>query len=509
MNFNCGNLCRLQVLREIFRLLNTKDLLELSLVNKLWNRECRRVLRDTRKIMAVIKWDNLCLRAREFNDMVGNLAVNPISGLCVTVDQHECEVGLWGSSMEDIYGNLLNMNIKYLQLLWYDEGRSDRCALEKFILRFLATSQTLENLHLMQAPPGILLEQEDWHSDQVRLPNLRTIKLGFKIDLEEDGFENHRANFSAIVARAPNLQEVQNRVCLDFIEGVPLEKMHIIKNLDIMRAYQLLCDVELLFFWDKYQKSQLKLHALALNGIVPFVFFTKEIYLHWLTAIIRSTSESLRTMEPDYFATLALKAIAGRLPPLGNVTKLIVKMFTVSDVRIAHELQQRPLASMFPNVTTVLFTCSESVQSFITEGPQLFPWTTVTKVEVKCWEIGNLPELRINVAELGLVFPKARTLKISPGAKRFDPVQVLQILSCWPSLERLSFQGKMKLSIHSDMDAGFCGISDEEAAFLRQKDEEYLKAVNIVPIKPAFSHYQGTMRFVLLVRAVCYHCVLN
>ena len=70
--------------------------------------------------MAVIKWDNLCLRAREFNDMVGNLAVNPISGLCVTMDQHKCEVGFWGSRVEDIYGNMLEMNVKYLQLLWYD-----------------------------------------------------------------------------------------------------------------------------------------------------------------------------------------------------------------------------------------------------------------------------------------------------------------------------------------------------------------------------------------------------
>ena len=98
--------------------MSTKDLLRLSSVNKLWNQEYRRVLRDTKKIVAAIKGGNLCARAREFSDMVGNMAVNPFSGLCFTVDQHECEVGLWGSRIEDIYGNLLNMNIKYLELMW-------------------------------------------------------------------------------------------------------------------------------------------------------------------------------------------------------------------------------------------------------------------------------------------------------------------------------------------------------------------------------------------------------
>ena len=43
-----------------------------------------------------------------------------------------------------------------------------------------------------------------------------------------------------------------------------------------------------------------------------------------------------------------------------------------------------------------------------------------------------------------------------------------------------SLEGKMKLSVHSDMDARHgCVIYDEEAAFLRQRDEDYLKAVNI------------------------------
>ena len=46
------------------------------------------------------------------------------------------------------------------ELLWYDAGRTGRCLLEKFTLRFLASTQSLEKLHLMQAPRGIPLETE-------------------------------------------------------------------------------------------------------------------------------------------------------------------------------------------------------------------------------------------------------------------------------------------------------------------------------------------------------------
>ena len=79
--------------------------------------------------------------------------------------------------------------------------------MEKFILRFLATSQSLEKLHLIRAPPRIFLERGNWHQDEARLPNLKTIKLAYELDVEEDGFKNHSANFSAIVALAPNIQE--------------------------------------------------------------------------------------------------------------------------------------------------------------------------------------------------------------------------------------------------------------------------------------------------------------
>ena len=136
-----------------------------------------------------------------------------------------------------VYGNLLKMNIKYFELNLWDRGwRSGTCMLEKFILRFLATSQTLESLHLIKAPPGILLERGDWHKDEAQLPKLRTVKLGNQMDLQEKGFEINSINFLEIVARAPNLEQVQNRLRLDFVGSLPLEKVHIVKNMVLPRV---------------------------------------------------------------------------------------------------------------------------------------------------------------------------------------------------------------------------------------------------------------------------------
>ena len=119
----------------------------------------------------------------------------------------------------------------------------------------------------------------------------------------------------------------------------------------------------------------------------------------------------------------------------------------------------------------------------------MFPWTTVTVVELKCEGLRH-----INVAELEIVFPNARTLEIFPACKYFYDFEFKKVWSSWPSLEleQLSFPGKMNFPHIGNMDATFCGISWEEAAVLRREDEEYLKAVNIVPIKPAINHHKGS-----------------
>ena len=96
----------------------------------------------------------------------------------------------------------------------------------------------------------------------------------------------------------------------------------------------------------------------------------------------------------------------------------------------------------------------------------------------------------------------ANFLKISPGFKGLDPAQVLQILSSWPSLERI--HTSLRQSTFYEIGVAFCDIYSEEANVLSEKDEEYLKAVNIVPIRPTINCHKGSERCELLVRIASY-----
>ena len=232
-----------------------------------------------------------------------------------------------------------------------------------------------------------------------------------------------------IVSRAPNLQEFQNRLCLDWVEYFPVEKTHIIKDIMLpMHLKPCIDGTKISLLWDKFLQSEPKLHALTLRYFVAFGNFTREKYLNGLISIIRCCSDSLRMMELDYGGTLDLKTISERLIPLSNVLRLSLNIFMAADVQTAQEFQRWSLALIFPNVTTVVFSFLESVQSLKAEGSELFPWTTVTKVELKYPKSRNV---NVNVAELGLLFPNAHTLEISRDSSYFDPMEFQQILSSW------------------------------------------------------------------------------
>ena len=56
------------------------------------------------------------------------------------------------------------------------------------------------------------------------------------------------------------------------------------------------------------------------------------------------------------------------------------------------------------------------------------------------------------------------------------------IWELWPHVEELETTGRNQV-LRKYFDSEFCGIHPEEAEELRKKDYEYLKAVNIVPIR--------------------------
>ena len=85
------------------------------------------------------------------------------------------------------------------------------------------------------------------------------------------------------------------------------------------------------------------------------------------------------------------------------------------------------------------------------------------------------------------LFPNVLTLEIQVmevySAADNDFLPLNEIFLCWTYLRQLQIIDVVNFAprCHDD---DFCGINNEEAELLREQDEEFLKAVHIVPIRP-------------------------
>ena len=65
-----------------------------------------------------------------------------------------------------------------------------------------------------------------------------------------------------------------------------------------------------------------------------------------------------------------------------------------------------------------------------------------------------------------------------------DPMPIAEISRLWPNLQELRIGGQNN-NLLRNYDADVIGITEAEAELLRDKDEEYLEKLQIVPVKPS------------------------
>ena len=65
-----------------------------------------------------------------------------------------------------------------------------------------------------------------------------------------------------------------------------------------------------------------------------------------------------------------------------------------------------------------------------------------------------------------------------------EEIPISQIVELWPDLEALETSGNRN-TLRRNYDPDICGINAEEVEMLWDKDEEYLGAVHIAPIRPS------------------------
>ena len=84
--------------------------------------------------------------------------------------------------------------------------------------------------------------------------------------------------------------------------------------------------------------------------------------------------------------------------------------------------------------------------------------------------------------EIKAVFPHAASLDLT--LSKLDHVPCAEIWELWPDLEELKVHVRGCPKIKNN-DAEICGVHEEEAENLRGMDDEFLRTVQIVPIRPS------------------------
>ena len=90
----------------------------------------------------------------------------------------------------------------------------------------------------------------------------------------------------------------------------------------------------------------------------------------------------------------------------------------------------------------------------------------------------------VNILEVKSVFPCLAKLYLSLEHLSQE-VPCGEISELWPDLEKVTCIYDIENVLTNNCDAQFCGISEKEAEVLREMDEEYLRNVHIVPIRPS------------------------
>ena len=142
--------------------LDTKNLLSASLVNKTWKREARSILGQKRKCVAVIAGEKPFADATELNGMFGSSsALNTVNGISITIEPHECDISHRERTIHQVYGNLLQLPLKYLTFKWNSDGNTAKFPLGQVLLSLMAGSVTLGEVNIREIPMNARLEPQN------------------------------------------------------------------------------------------------------------------------------------------------------------------------------------------------------------------------------------------------------------------------------------------------------------------------------------------------------------
>ena len=330
----------------------------------------------------------------------------------------------------------------------------------------------------------LLLEHVLLLNDQPpNFPNLETFSIS-KAELYDEKLQ--KIILKDIFATSPNLKKI---FLDDWLDPVPLE---IIPE----QYYALLGNLEITFD-DDFQEGGVLRNILDKKPKLRQLMICEPLregscvqdLKHFLPPLlIQSCQESLDELSicNCAFPTLALISHT----PLKGLSSLSLQVYRGNTLdglwNSLGSIDGNKLMPKLENIKLELESSSdEGTRRWPPSNPEghvRYRYSSVRKLTL------DLYYVTVNLMEIRTTFPNLTTLELILYVSEHPPYGELWEL--WPNLEELNIKGA-KMTLRKNYDAEFCGINEEEAELLRKMDDEYLRNVHLVPIRPSLLTMQS------------------
>ena len=488
-----------------------------SLVNHIWHRVTRTALRDHGQCLANISSHRALQHIRLLEQFCAQLReegrVVPFNGLriynCVRLPR-----GFVGIDSKDlaVYGKIMRLiKLKHLEVEQAEIALP--CAFQYTIMAWLL-SGTCSHLQSMNIKNPVFLAELFYANPTIEFPQLETISIP---NLPYDG---GRECIKRLLRSAPNLKRIL------VPEGQTLNDLPSDKyNLLFRIPFQVkTAEQEELF--RKIVEAEPKLGELQIiptsaasdsweqdedeDSVDPAVQERSDKMLERLLQTCYATLESI--------CNFGLLNPLGRLsfPPLINLTKITIvkwRWTPTGSEKFWRDISSIDYRGKMPRLEEI--EIQDTARRFPPDDPQYIiqdkqtEWPTSSTgplVHPQCSSNASKLALNFENKHLNLIPIQSMApdvtwleLKISHTFKfDVDVAPFSDIWKLWPQLVGLRITVSAKYP-NRNYDADFCGIYEEEAEILREKDANYLRNVHIVPVRPSIltmtSKYDGLIEF--------------
>ena len=521
------------ILSHIFQFFPTSSLLKrYSLVNKFWNKEVRTFVRDHRKCSALRptsveneceflqKLDELCCLITEHGRVI------PYNSLKLSMPWHLCEDLQHPSWLA--FGDFKSeLKIKYLDIHWFFTHSSD-CSVHHSLMALLRRNAPhLKRLKIEEAAP-----QFEKMLTESPFPLLEEIFIYRKSHYDE-ALAADKQILLKLLESAPNCKKIRVSDYRTLCTAVPQDKYGLLTELECSGSLygntfgyeSLLPKVmeDIIAKNPAVKKLRIRPPVATITGLQLFSLtedmkavlaenYAKKgsVFKTILLQSLQRFRQSLRTISIQRRYPLAQLPS----PSLLNVRKLVLKddlLVSEGTERFWTLIVSADLARRMPRLIELKIIIStlhlNVLPGLLEESSVVWPDCDHVPDGSTYYECGRIRKLtldlqvkQIEFSRIRSFFPNVKSLELIMEFGHHtgsDPLPISQVSECWPDLEELNIHGAYNF-LGRNYDADFCGVHEEEAEMLRTADDDYLKAVHIVPTRPCLLTMQSMKLYMKL-----------